>query len=256
MIPLRDELRFAVGTYTRIPVPAPVVVDAPTAGRALALGPLVGAAVGLVSGLPLLVTHADLLARLLSATIVVAAAAWLTRALHWDGLADLADGLGSRADPTRALEIMRRSDIGPFGVLTVVLTLALQVIAVALLPAGWPALAGWTLAMSLSRLAVAVACGPWSRPARSGGLGALVTGAVTGPWLAVACGLALTVAGAVVAAGHLPWAVGLLWAPLAAVAVAGVLTRIAARRLGGTTGDVLGATCELATTAALLVMVL
>jgi adenosylcobinamide-GDP ribazoletransferase len=50
--------------------------------------------------------------------------------------------------------------------------------------------------------------------------------------------------------------VGLLWAPLAAVAVAGVLTRIAARRLGGTTGDVLGATCELATTAALLVMVL
>jgi adenosylcobinamide-GDP ribazoletransferase len=255
-VTLPDEFRFAVGTYTRVPVPAPRVADTRVAGRALALGPLVGAGLGLASGIPLLLTNVDLLARLLSATVVVALAAWLTRGLHWDGVADLADGLGSRAEPVRALEIMRRSDIGPFGVLTLVLTMGLQIVAVALLPAGWPALSGWLVAMALGRLAVAVACGPWATPARDGGLGSLVVGSVTAGGVALAAALSLAVAGVVVSVEHVPAASTLVWSPLAAVATAAVVTRISARRLGGSTGDVLGATCEFATTAALLAMVL
>lgn len=253
---LGDEVRFAVGTLTRVPVSPPATLDAGVAGRGLALGPVVGAGLGLVSGLPLLVTGADLVARLLSATLVVALAAWLTRGLHWDGLADLADGLGSAAPPERAREVMRRPDIGPFGVLALVFAIALQALSIAQLPAGAPALAGWILAVTLGRFAIALACGPWSRPARPDGLGALVAGAVTPRRLGVAAVLTAVVATVQVASGFLTWSVGLLWAPLAAVLVTGALARIAVRRIGGTTGDVLGATAELATTAALLTMAL
>lgn len=256
MSQLVDEARFAVGTYTRLPVPPPATLDREVAGRGLALGPLVGAGLGLVSGLPLLLTDLDPARRTLSAALAVALAAWLTRGLHWDGLADLADGLGSGAPPERAREIMRRSDIGPFGVLALVLTMLLQVLALAGLPAGSPAMAGWLLAVTLGRLAVAVACGPWATPARNEGLGALVVGSVTPRRLGVAVVLAGVVALVEAATGYVPWLVGVFGAPLAAVATAAVVTRIAARRVGGTTGDVLGATAELATLAALLVMVL
>lgn len=256
MSQLVDEVRFAVGTFTRVPVEPPATLDPGVAGRGLALGPVVGAGLGLVSGLPLLITGADLVARLLSATLVVALAAWLTRGLHWDGLADVADGLGSAAPPERTREIMRRPDIGPFGVLALVFTIALQVLSIAQLPAGAPAMAGWILAVTLGRFSVALACGPWSRPARPDGLGALVVGAVTPRRLGVAAVLASVVAVVQVASGLLPWAVGLVWAPLAAILVTGAIARVAARRIGGTTGDVLGATAELATTAALLTMAL
>jgi adenosylcobinamide-GDP ribazoletransferase len=195
-------------------------------------------------------------ARLLSATLVVALAAWLTRGLHWDGLADVADGLGSAKPPEQALEIMRRPDIGPFGVLALGFAVALQVLSIAQLPAGAPAMAGWILAVTLGRFAVALACGPGSRPARPDGLGALVMGAVTPRRLGVAAALTTVVAVVQVANGLLPGSVGLLWAPLAAVLVTGGLARIARRRIGGSTGDVLGATAELATTAALLTMAL
>jgi adenosylcobinamide-GDP ribazoletransferase len=253
---LSDEVRFAIGTFTRVPVTPPATLDAGVAGRGLALGPLVGAGLGLVSGLPLLMTGADLVARLLSATLAVALAAWLTRGLHWDGLADVADGLGSAAPPERTREIMRRPDIGPFGVLALVFTIALQVLSIAQLPAGAPAMAGWILAVTLGRFAVALACGPWSRPARADGLGALVVGTVTPRRLGVAAVLTAVVAVVQGATDLLAWSVSLIWAPLAAVLVAVLLARVAARRIGGTTGDVLGATAELATTAALLAMAL
>ena len=251
-----DEIRFAVGTFTRLPVPPPHRLDATVAGRGLALAPLVGAGIGLVSGALLLVTGVDLVARILSATLVVALAAWITRGLHWDGLADVADGLGSGGAPERARAIMRRSDIGPFGVLTLMFTVMVQVLSLAQLPAGSTALAAWVLAVMLGRLAVGVACGSWFRPARPDGLGALVIGSMSTPRLLIA-GL-LSGGAAVVAtlAGPLPWAWSLLWGPLAAIGMALWLGRLARRRFGGSTGDVLGATAELSTTAVLLVLAL
>jgi adenosylcobinamide-GDP ribazoletransferase len=251
-----DPIRFAVGTFTRLPVPAPTATTTAVAGRGLALAPLVGAAIGLVSGALLLVTGVDLIARLLSATLVVASAAWITRGLHWDGLADVADGLGSGAPAERAREIMRRSDIGPFGVLALGFTVALQALSLAQLPAGAPALAGWVLAVTLGRLAAVVACGPWARAARRDGLGATVIGSVTPARMVAAGVVTAVVALAAGGAGPLPWSTALLWGPLAAVGVALGLGWLARKRFGGSSGDVLGATVELATVTVLLVLAL
>ena len=63
--------------------------------------------------------------------LAIGVLAALTRGLHLDGLADLADGLGSRKPAGAALDIMKRSDIGPFGVLTIVLILLIQAAALA-----------------------------------------------------------------------------------------------------------------------------
>ncbi|MGB8021293.1 MAG: adenosylcobinamide-GDP ribazoletransferase [Candidatus Nanopelagicales bacterium] len=251
-----DAFRFAIGTFTRIPVAAPARLDRRIARGGLALGPIVGATIGLITGLLLLVTPADSVGRLLGATIVVGAAAWLTRALHWDGLADFADGLGSGAPADRALDIMRRSDIGPFGVLALGFTAAVQVTALACVPSGAPALSAWVVALAAGRLAIAIACGPWARAARSDGLGVLVVGAVTPGHVVAALGLALAAAAVPTTLGHLTWRLTLVCVPVSTALVTGWISRAARRRLGGSTGDVLGATAEASTAAALVVIAL
>src|SRR6202012_5273031 len=68
---------------------------------------------------------------LVAAVLAVGSLAVLSRGLHLDGLADLADGLGSRRPPAEAPALMRKSDNGPCGVVTLVLTLLIQVAALA-----------------------------------------------------------------------------------------------------------------------------
>src|SRR5260370_22989240 len=107
-------------------------VSRQTAAAAMAWAPAVGLALGVAAAAVLV--GADRLLRagpLLAAVLAVVTLALLTRGLHLDGLADLADGLGSRRTAPAALEIMKRSDIGPFGVTTLVLTLFVQVAALA-----------------------------------------------------------------------------------------------------------------------------
>ena len=125
--------RLAVGTLTVIPVRPPDVVDRTVAGRAMALAP--------VAVLPLAVVAAGLgwLAGrtgwppLLAGLVVVAVLALGTRALHLDGLADTVDGLGSGRDRERSLEIMRRGDVGPMGVIALLLVLGGQAAAASVL---------------------------------------------------------------------------------------------------------------------------
>ena len=88
----------------------------------------------------------------------------LTRGLHIDGLADTADGLGSYADAAKALQIMKKSDIGPFGVAAIVSVLLIDTAAVTSLltaPAGRHldhALAGVAVAFAAGRLGATIAC--------------------------------------------------------------------------------------------------
>jgi adenosylcobinamide-GDP ribazoletransferase len=182
---------------------------------------------------------------LLAAVLAVTALALLTRGLHLDGLADLADGLGSGQPAGRALEIMKRSDIGPFGVVTLVLTLAVQVAALAQAQAlgrGAPALIAAVVA---GRLALTWACRRGVPAARDTGLGALVAGTVRPAVPAV-----LTVAAfAATAAAGLIFGIALVVGLAAGLA----LTALTVRRLGGITGDVLGAQVEITTAMCLLV---
>lgn len=224
----------------------PVRVRDPNASlaRAAAFFPLVGAAVGAAAGgirvafQPLLGTGP---ATVLALVVLVA----LTGALHQDGLADTADGLGARGDRDRRLAAMRDSAIGAFGVLALI---------------GWALLLATTLARfsATDALLALVAAGALSRwaallhaaatpPARPDGLGAGF--APTTAALLIASATALAVAEP--AGGALP---GL--AAIAATLVVSALTSAWARRaLGGRTGDTLGATvalAELAACAALL----
>jgi adenosylcobinamide-GDP ribazoletransferase len=175
----------------------------------------------------------------------VAALALLTRGLHLDGLADLADGLGSGQPGAIALDIMRRSDIGPFGIVTLVLTLVIQVAALAQAAGAGRGPAALIAAAVTGRLALTWACRRGVAAARPSGLGALVAGTVRPviPFVMTLALLALLV----------PFGWRLPVAVVAGLAVAFALQRHAVRRLGGITGDVLGALVETAATVTLVV---
>jgi adenosylcobinamide-GDP ribazoletransferase len=243
--------RLAVGTLTVIPVRPPAVVDRTVAGRAMLLAP--------VAVLPLAVAAAALgwSARLtewpapLSGVVVVGALALGTRALHLDGLADTVDGLGSGAERVRALEIMRRGDIGPMGVVALILVLLAQALAASSLTASWTGALLLAALIAGSRSSLLVACCAGVPAARPGGLGSAVAGTVSARVALLAgLGSALVVVAATALLGR-PWWCGVI-AAAGGARVAHGLVRLAVGRLGGITGDVLGATVELTLTALLL----
>jgi adenosylcobinamide-GDP ribazoletransferase len=240
-------LRLSITLLTAVPLPGGPA-GAPTrrsAAAAIYWAPVVGLVLGSVAAGVLLACRAGHTGSLVAAVLAVAVLAGLTRGLHLDGLADLADGLGSRRPAEQALDIMKRSDIGPFGVVTLVLVLLIQVSALARADqAGRGPLAVVAAAVA-ARLAVMLACRHGVPAARPGGLGALVAGTVR-PTL----GAALVVA-AVGGAAVLGWIYAVAIA--AGLAASLALTALAARRLGGITGDVLGAVAETTMAVCLLV---
>ncbi|GEC08844.1 adenosylcobinamide-GDP ribazoletransferase [Streptomyces spinoverrucosus] len=257
LIPAAHGLRFAFGTLTVLPVRV-TRWDRETARDGMLCAPLAGLVVGLCSagaGLLLLLLGAG---PLLAAVGSVAVPAVLTRGLHLDGLADTADGLGSGKPAEDALRIMKQSDIGPFGVLTLVFVLLAQVAALAQAYDGsWArgALAA-VVAATAARLALTLAARAGIPAARPEGLGAAVAGVVP---VGGAVGVALAVTVAAAAGGALFGTYDILRAVLAVVAsavVADLLLRHCVRRFGGVTGDVFGGLAETAATTALLVLVL
>lgn len=208
------------------------------------LAPLVGVALGAIGALVVLAVETAGPAPLLGGLGTVVALAWLTRGLHWDGLADLADGLGSGAAPERALAIMRDPAVGTFGVLVVVLVALAQVSAIASIPRASDAALAVGVAAVAGRLSLTLSTVSGVPPATPGGLGAAVSGAVP-RW---AAGVALL--GATVAACLVGLSAAL--ALLAGVAAGAASTALAVRRLGGITGDVLGAGVEIAMAASLV----
>ncbi|MFI0482253.1 adenosylcobinamide-GDP ribazoletransferase [Actinomadura sp. 9N215] len=244
-------LRLAVTLLTVVPVGSERA-DRGTARAAMLLAPSVGLIVGGAAAVVLLAGDLLDLDGLLAAALAVAAMAAVTRALHLDGLADLADGLGSGRPPAEALAIMKRSDIGPFGVVALLLALLIQVSALAAAPD--PAVAVLIAAVA-GRLALPWACRSGVPSARPDGLGALVAGSVPSR-AAVVVTVVVLVAAAVAgtAAGGLSGALHSVAAVIVGLGVALVLLRHAVRRLGGVTGDVLGALVETATTAALIAL--
>ncbi|MFB8353551.1 adenosylcobinamide-GDP ribazoletransferase [Streptomyces niveus] len=253
-----DGIRFAFGTLTALPVRV-TRWDRDAARAGMLAAPLTGLVVGLcaaaVGGLLLLAGAGALLA----AVATTAVPAVLTRGLHLDGLADTADGLGSAKPAEDALRIMKRSDIGPFGVITLLLVLLAQVAALTeLYDEGWAygAVAA-ALAAVGARLALTLAARGGVPPARPDGLGAAVAGAVPAR-TAVLAALLVTAVTAAACGGLFGW-YGALHHALALAAGLAAAQRLLAhcvRRFGGVTGDVFGALAETAGTAALVVLTL
>jgi adenosylcobinamide-GDP ribazoletransferase len=244
---VRTELRAltaAVTLLTRVPLGKRIAVDEHDVARSLAWLPLVGVALG---------GAVALTARLLegrlddapAAVLIVAAWALATGAIHLDGLADSADSLGARTREQR-LAIMRDPRLGSYGVLALVFVILLKVTLVAAVLARGHHL--WLLAIPAVARAAASAVSAGLPYAREQGTGAaMIGGGSRLERLAVALATALVVA---LACARLR---GLL-AVAAAALVAIVVARLAQRRIGGLTGDVLGATIELAECAALVAL--
>ena len=233
------DLRLSLAFLTRLPVAPPT--DATGMAAAMRVFPLAGALVGLLCGLVIVVAAWLGLPPLAAALVSIGAGLALTGALHEDGLADMADGLGGRTRED-SLAIMRDSRIGSYGVLALVLVVGLKAsVLAALLGAGggsWPAV-----------LAVMVAAGALSRavlpallhalpPARGDGLSVLAGTPSTS-----AASIAAILAWAVSGLSLLPHSpvLGLVGLPLAAAAGVLLVGLLASRRLGGQTGDVAGA---------------
>jgi adenosylcobinamide-GDP ribazoletransferase len=241
-------MRTALALFTVVPVRDATLLTRERAVGALRWFPLVGAALGATAALPLAAIRAWAPhATLLGAVLAVALLAMLSRGLHLDGLADTADGLAAHAPAERALEIMRRSDIGPFGVLAILVALLVDVAAlVALGGSSWRPVAALAVAAATGRLAALHAAHRRVPSARADGFGAWVAGSVSTPVAALETVVVLGgTAGlaAAVGAGIAGW---LLAATGALVVTAAVRWHIT-RRLGGVTGDVFGALVEMGT---------
>jgi adenosylcobinamide-GDP ribazoletransferase len=244
--------------FTTIPSGVSEMLDDDVAARAILWLPAIGLLLGGIGACVVLAVgslNATGPGRLLGAALAVAAVAVLTGGLHLDGLADTADGLGSRRPAAGALEIMRRSDIGPMGVGALVLVLLIQVAAVAAVPRLPLAAAALVLAEVTGRVSVVVATS--SPAARPGGFGALVAGRTTSVDRALTAGaLACAVVAAGLTAAGPALAVRGLAAALAGLLAGWLLQRTARQRLGGTTGDVFGAILQVSATTALVVAAL
>lgn len=229
------DLAAGFGLLTRLPVGWLVPRGAPyRPGRAVWTYPLAGLVVGGVTAAVRAVAMAGGVSPLLGAVWAVVAAVLVTGGLHEDGLADTADGFGGGRTVARRLEIMRDSRIGSYGALALALSLGVRIAAVAALTPG-RATAILLVAAAVSRAAMLPVLA-WLPPARPDGLGrglgaipvaAMLGGVLLGSALALALLPARLALGAVGAAGLV--AAGAGW--------------LARRRIGGQTGDVLGATC-------------
>ena len=208
--------------------------------------PLVGAAAGAIVGLVWWAASKGWHGPLVPAALAVATDLVLTGMLHVDGLADSADGLLPHLSRERRLQVMSEPDVGAFGLAATVAVLLLRFAAFGALRPDIALVVGvWCVSRSLMVAAMLVL--PYARP--TGGLAtAFLGGRVAGSALAASAGAA---AGASLAvwAGGTPAAAGV---GAAVVAVAAILW-VARRRLGGFTGDVLGAAVVVSETAALLV---
>lgn len=228
----------ALRLLTRLPLPASDVIAGPHAAWAW---PVAGAVVG---GLAALVGVLALpLGAGVAAALVLGAQAMMTGAMHEDGLADTFDGLWGGWDRARRLEIMKDSHIGTYGVMALLVVGLVRWSALAaLLAAG----AWWAVVLVavLSRAPMAVLMAVMPN-ARGSGLSQSV-GRVPGKaaWVAVLIGAGVS----------LPFGVAGVAAVFAVVAMAAGLAAVARAKIGGQTGDILGASQQLGEAAALAVL--
>ena len=242
----REIGHFLVGLMfmTRLPTPSGLIYSEGRLARASRYFPLVGVLVGLITG-GVFFLASQYFAPTLSAFIAIIAGLFVTGALHEDGLADCCDGLGGGHTRERALEIMRDSRLGTYGTCALVGSIGLRTLALSEMGAyeGFIAL---IIAHGLSRglIPLVLVSGKY---ARTRGLASSVADGVSAWESVLSVGLSallLTLVGPV--AGIATFA--------AAVLAGAFMLGILVRRLGGYTGDGLGAIQQVAEIASLIML--
>ncbi len=236
---------IALQFFTRLPIPGWVGFQPEWLQRCTRYFPLVGWIVAWVSALVYLLA-VQFWPPALAVLLSTAAGIWLTGAFHEDGFADVCDGLGGSVSRERALEIMRDSRLGSYGVIGIGLLLATKLAALhALLPLQVLAVLG--IAHPLSRWLATCLIWRLDYVREEGKAKPLAQHMRTGEFLLAGLWAVLPI-GVTVLVGLMSWqriAMGVLLAVLAA----SWLARRFVRRLGGYTGDCLGAVQQLSETA-------
>jgi adenosylcobinamide-GDP ribazoletransferase len=225
------DAHLALAFLTRLPLPQTGAYVPGALARSMRLFPLAGAVIGLIGGAVFVLGH-TLLPPLLAALLALLATLLVTGALHEDGLADTADGLGARGGREKRLEVMRDSRSGAYGVAALIFSVALRAAGLAAAPTGLAGLGAMIAAAALSRATVP-AIMQILPPARADGLGA-DAGLPHAGIAATALVLGAVIAAASTGPGATP-------AIVAALVGAGLLAWLARRCFGGFTGDILGA---------------
>jgi adenosylcobinamide-GDP ribazoletransferase len=212
--------------------------------------PVAGILIGLLPAIVLFVMlflHAD---RLMSALVALAVQAVVTGALHEDGLADCADGIGGGRNRERSLTIMKDSRIGTYGAIALILSFAIRAAAIAAIVGAAPSFAAALALPAVACISRSALVWHWHRlpPARNDGV-AVAAGQPGESVMQTALA-----SGGVLAAlllwpglGLLPLVCSLLAAGLTVMA----FTALVRKKLQGHTGDTLGAAAQISETAAL-----
>ena len=229
----------AVSLLTRIPAPGDVEGE-----RVVPWFPVVGALLG-GAGAGVYAAARVVFGPSVAATLAVGALVLLTGALHEDGLADIADAFGAGGDRERTLEILKDPRHGTYGGLALMLSVLVRIGAVAAMTP-WIAVAALPAAQAIGR-----AAGSYLMvilpPANPAGLGATYALRLA-PKRVIASALAATaIGGALIGLWTIP-------ALLLAAAASVVIGRLALAKIGGFTGDVLGAVEQLSEIAVLLLI--
>lgn len=240
------DIPAALGLLTRLPLRVDTARATARGVRAAWAWPLAGAAVGLSAGLIATVALWIGLPPAVAGLLLVGTQIAMTGAMHEDGLADSLDGLWGGWDRTRRLEIMKDSRIGAYGVIGLVLSLILRWQIWALVIASGPVLGPVLAITALSRVPMVMLM--WALPqARKDGLSRAV-GRPTGATLALAAGLGLIIALCAVGWAAMSLAIGMSVTTL-------IWGLIARAKIGGQTGDILGAAQQWATLVGLCLLI-
>lgn len=242
---LAQQIKLCIEFFTRIPITYNSNNSQKDLANAAIAFPIVGFLIGaLIATIWLLAYY--VLPALPAAGIAIAFGLILTGALHEDGLSDCADGLGGNVSKKRALEIMRDSRIGTYGSAALILTIALRWTGLASLDL-WTGFIGLILAHMLGRAAIVIPL-TFSKYARSEGLANTVSSGIDNNSFYFIITITALMA----------LALG-LWQGLVAFAIAMLAATLTMlwlnKRIGGYTGDGLGAIEQVAEITALLTFV-
>jgi adenosylcobinamide-GDP ribazoletransferase len=244
-----EDILVCLRFWSRIPTPILAREKDPHAlpdfARVTRVLPIAGAIIGLVGAVVFLAARFVGLPSAVAAGLALTALVIATGAFHEDGLADSADGLGGGMTRQRKLEIMKDSRIGTFGGAALVLSLGLRWAALMSIDAAQGPVAAAAAIVAIAALSRMVALIPAIalEPARAEGA-AQAAGAPNRASFVIGMALAIAISALLVieTSGAARWLAGVIAAILGACA----MTWIAKRQIGGQTGDIAGASQQIA----------